>query len=82
MKQDIKKELLKYKMIEPISHLILTYADIKHPHSILFNQSKFKKVFSDFELTPVHVLKPIKKKTVTFELILFNQNHKQTRLYI
>lgn len=82
MKQTIQNILISNGLIPPLSRLILTYADIKHPVSILFTNSKFKKVFNEFNLTPVHILRKRKVNRETLfrlyirnrenDLILFN----------
>ena len=83
MKIYIQKELKKYKMIEPLSHLIILYADIKHPHSIIFNQSKYKRIVNKYNMFPFHLLTPIpQKKRLKFELIMHDSEKKQTILYI
>ena len=83
MKNHIQKELKKYKMIEPLSHLIILYADIKHPHSIIFNQSKYKRIMNKYNMFPYHLLTPIPKtKQLKFELIMHDSKNKQTIIYI
>lgn len=72
MKETIKKLLTDGKArLQPVlADLVILYADIKHPSSVIFNNSKYKKIFNDLQLPPSKLLKPTKKDTVYFQLII------------
>jgi hypothetical protein len=83
MKNDIKKILTELKIPLPISDCIILYADIKHPHAVLFNTSKYKKLYDEFQLTPKHLLKPVIKNQIYFQLIISRKiNQIQDTIYI
>lgn len=55
--QEITQNLLRHGMLKPISSIILKYTDWKHPVAIIFTKSKFKRLFLEHQMLPVHLLK-------------------------
>lgn len=84
MKDIIKKELKKNNIINHISDIILLYANIKHPNTIIFNKSKFKKLYTEHEIFPSHLLTPVPSKNkINFELILHDsKQNKKTTIFL
>lgn len=81
MKLLIAKELDRYGFVDPLIRKILLYANMRHPHTLLFRTSKFYTVYMNYQLDPIHLLRPTKKNS-KFQLIVHNKNHESLTLYL
>ena len=74
MKQVIRNILLQYYINTPLCNIIFRYADLKHPLSIIFRQSKFSYVYQHLNMKPIQILKTNKKASSLFQLIIMDEN--------